>query len=39
MSDAVLTRVCAKISVLGSKTGNIFLSNFDGVWGIEPRLH
>ena len=37
-SDAALGKGRTAMSLPGSETGAVFLSNFDGVWGTEPRL-
>ena len=36
--DAKLSKGRTAMSLPGSETGDVFLSDFDGVWGTEPRL-
>ena len=37
-SDAAVGKGRTAMSLPGSETGAVFLSNFDGVWATEPRL-
>lgn len=37
-SDATLSKGRTAMSLPSSETGAVFLSDFDGVWGTEPRL-